>query len=148
MILHLVLTICCSGGVWLWACPPLACHSPMGSLVSHRLRRSGLCMDLLFQFCSLQLLFRRLCLYICSMASFLCQWRLTFWCPLLVLEFLVQVFPAPLNMLSHINYDFGFFITYPYYISYSVSLFKTALIILSGNFRPASFCGDVFSCIK
>ena len=42
---------------------------------------------------------------------------------------------------------FGFFITCRYSISPPVSLFKTALIILIGNFRPASFRGDMFSCI-
>ena len=46
----------------------------------------------------------------------------------------------------HLRY-FGFFVTCRYSISSPVSSFKTAFIISIGNFRPASFLGDMFSCI-
>ena len=42
---------------------------------------------------------------------------------------------------------FGFFMTCLYSISSPGSSFKTAFIISIGNFRPASFLGDMFICI-
>ena len=49
--------------------------------------------------------------------------------------------------LSYNLRHLGFFITCWYFIRSHVSSFNTALIILSGNLRPASFCGDMVSCM-
>ena len=60
----------------------------------------------------------------------------------------MQVFPVPLNTFSHINLRYLFsslLVGIP--LSPPVSLFKTTLIILIGNFRPEIFLGDIFSCI-
>ena len=50
-------------------------------------------------------------------------------------------------MLSHITYDISGFMTCLYSIISPVSLFKTVFIISIGDFRPASFIGDMFSFI-
>ena len=42
---------------------------------------------------------------------------------------------------------FGFFVTFLYSISSPISSFKNEFIILIRNLHPASFIGDMFSCI-
>ena len=56
----------------------------------------------------------------------------------------------PISFEYAVSYNlqyFWFFITCRYSISSPVSLFKTVLIILIGDFRPESFLGGMFSCI-
>ena len=87
------------------ACPPLVWHIPMESVFCCRRRRAWICKGHLFKACNSKLLCRRWCLSICLMARCFCQWKIFCRCPLLVLVFLAQVFPFPLNMLFHITYD-------------------------------------------
>ena len=105
-----MLIVCCWWLVLLWACPPLVCHSPMGSVFCLLQIRAGLCKGCFFQVWNLLLLWRMWCLSIDRLAHCLCQRRMTCRCLFLVLSLLAQFFPVPLNILVHITYDILVFI--------------------------------------